>query len=339
MRVEPLRREAISRLYSTSATLRAEKRATVIARTRGVIERILVEEGDRVREGRPLAELENDEQRIAVERDRTNARTLANEAERQADLHAKGLTSEDAHEQAQRDAEEARHSLALSELELERTIIRAPFDGTILTRLLDPGDTVADGTEVYELADLDPLLADINVPERHVARLEPGQAVRLTVDATEDVVDARIERIAPLVDPETGTVKVTVVVDRAAGLRPGSFVRVDIVTDTHQDALVAPRSALVAEGNRWHMFGVESTDRGDAARRVDVTLGFENGDRVEVAEQIGSDEPLRAGDPVVVSGAPALSDGSPLEIIGDDEPARRPATEPGERRPSGRRAP
>lgn len=322
VRVERASREPISQLYSTSATLRAKKRATVIARTRGVIRELRAEEGMRVSAGQILAVLEDDEQRIAAERARTAAEVAASEFERQAGLLDQGLVSEDVYERLRRDAVDARHAAELAELELSRTRIRAPFSGVVLTRHLDVGATVSDGTAVYDLADVDPLEADVNIPERHVTRLRPGQSVRLTADASGGSVDARIERIAPSVDPTTGTVKVTVAVEAGAGLRPGAFVRADIVTATHSDALVVPRSALVAEGRRWHLYRL--TDDRDTVEQLEVTLGFETGERVEIASVV-TDNALAAGDEVVVIGASALSDGAVVQVV-DDLPAPAEAT-------------
>lgn len=318
VKVEPLRRDTITSVYSTSATLRADRRATVIARTRGVIERLAVEEGDLVEAGKVMAELENDEQRIAAARARTSSETARREVERLAGLLERGLVSEDEFEKSKRDADDARHALDLAELELSRTTIRAPFAGIVLQRHLDVGATVADGTAVYDLADVEPIYADINIPERHVTELSPDQRVQLTADATGDSVAASIERIAPLVDPATGTVKVTVAVEGASTLRPGAFVRVDIVTDTHDEVLVVRRSALVAEGRRWHLFRLKQGEQGATAEQVEVAIGFENGDKVEIARVVDEAIELAVGTPVVVVGAPALSDGAAVEVVEEE---------------------
>jgi membrane fusion protein (multidrug efflux system) len=135
-----------------------------------------------------------------------------------------------------------------------------------------------------------------------VARLQPGQMVRLMTDDNGGNGEAEIERIAPAVDPTTGTVKVTVAVRSAEGLRPGSFVRVGIVTDTHADTLVVPRSALVAEGRRWHLFRLHDDDPSQV-ELIEITRGFEEADRVE------------KGDPIVVTGASSLSDESTVEVL------------------------
>jgi len=312
VRTAPVVMEPLSSLYSTSASLRADRRATITARTRGVIRNLLVEEGDAVDENQEMAALENDEQRIALSRAVTARETLLRDLERSRNLHAEGLVSDEDFESVRRQSEDAGQAAALAELVLSRTIIRAPFAGVVVRRYLDVGATVADGSEVYDLADLSPLYADVEVPERHVISLAPGQAVRLTADAQDRVIPAVIQRIAPAVDPETGTVKVTLTVKGTTNIRPGAFVRVDIIVETHQEALVVPRLALVAEGTRWHLFRLE--DDG-TVRRLEVTLGFEEGDRVEILTVVSAGETLLPGSAIVVSGAPALSDGTPVQVV------------------------
>jgi membrane fusion protein (multidrug efflux system) len=304
VRADEILREPISSLYSTSATLRADRHATVTARTRGVVRRLAVEEGNRVSADQPLAYLEDDEQKIAAARARTTEETARRDHERLAGLYERGLVSVDEFETSRRDAEDAAHALDLAELELHRTVIRAPIAGIVVT--------------VYDLADLDPLYADINIPERHVRRLGPGQEVLLTADSTGIEAQAIIERIAPAVDPATGTVKVTVAIEGDSGLRPGAFVRVNIVTDTHTDAMVVARSALVAEGRRWHLYRL--TDDGTSVEQIEVELGFETGDRVEIVGAAKPDVSISAGDRVVVTGAPALSDGAKIRLATDDAP-------------------
>jgi len=305
--------EPISSLYSTSATLRADRQATVIARTRGVVRRLAVEEGNAVSASQPLAYLEDEEQAISAARARSAEETARRDYERLSGLYDRGLVSVDEYESKRRDAEDALHALELAELELSRTVIRAPIAGMVVTRHLDVGATVSDGTPVYDLADLHPLYADVNIPERHVTRLQPGQNVLLTADATGTVARAVIERIAPAVDPATGTVKVTVAVEGDSGLRPGAFIRVDIVTDTHVDALVVARSALVAEGRRWHLYRL--SEDGATVEQIEVELGFENSDRVEIATTTTAETAIEPGDRIVIVGAPALSDGATVRVM------------------------
>ncbi len=312
VRAAKARIEPLSSLYSTSATLRADKQATITARTQGVVRQLLVEEGDLVVENQPLAQLEDDEQKIVWEQARLSRDTTKRDYDRTRQLHDQGLISDEEFESTRREAEQAEQEAALAELNLSRTLIRSPFSGIILLRHLDVGATVSDGIPVYDIADLDPLYADVTVPERHVTRLKVNQTVRLFADATRVPISARIERIAPPVDPGTGTVKVTLAVEGDSPLRPGAFVRVNIVTDTHPDALVVPRSALVAEGRRWHLFRLD--DQEQTVEQLEVKIGYEEGELVEILEVIDAETGLKSGNAVVSEGASALTDGARVRV-------------------------
>jgi len=315
VRVAAIVQAPLSSLYTTSATLRAEKQAPVIARTRGVIEAILFEEGDFVHASVPLVKLENEEQRINRDRARSTLWKARSEVKRLQRLHDQQLLSDQEYDTAVQTMADARHAADLAELIFKRTTIRAPFEGVLLKRHLDLGATVSDGTTLFDIADLEPLYADVTVPERHVSRLSPGQQVRLTTDATDQTVAARIERLAPAVDPTTGTVKVTVAVEAGHPLRPGAFVRVAIVTDTHLEALTIPRSALVAEGRRWRVYRLNPD--GQSVQELEVQLGFEEEGRIELLPSADGGGSLQPGDELVVAGAPALSDGARVNVHRD----------------------
>lgn len=308
-----VRRGTLSAVYSTSSTLRADKQATVTARTKGVIQELLVEEGDWVEQGQPLAILENDEQRITFDQASATYETMKREFERAESLHGQELLSDEEFEAARRQSVDAEHTAALAELALSRTTIRATFSGRVLRRHLDVGATVGDGTPVYDVADLDPLYIDVQVPERQVSQLAAGQTVRLLADDDSPAGEAEIERIAPAVDPSTGTIKVTLTVRESGDLRPGGFVRVGIVTDTHDNILVVPRTALVAEGRRWHLFRIK--EDGKHVELLEVKRGYEEGDMVEIVEEGDGERPLREGDRVVVTGASSLDDGSAVQVV------------------------
>jgi len=106
---------------------------------------------------------------------------------------------------------------------------------------------------------------------------------------------------------------------------------VEIVTDTHEEALVVPRSALVAEGRRWHLFRLAETvgEEGQTVERVDVELGFESGDRVEISGVVGDGAAFEEGVEVVTAGAPALSEGAAVEVVreGQETPEAEPLPE------------
>lgn len=319
-------REPMASVYKTSGTLRSNRRATATSRTRGVIEQLLVEEGDVVQPGQVLAQLERAEQLLAVDRYEMTFSIKQREFERSRSLQEEELVSSAELELIRQQVEELQHDLDLARLNLERTTITAPFGGIVVQRHLDLGATVSDGTALFDLADVDPLYVDVSVPERHVARLAAGQTVQLYADAVAISARAAIERLAPVVDTATGTVKVTVSVDPTVALRPGAFVEIEVVTDVRPQALVVPRSALVAEGRRWLIYRL--ADSGDSVQALEVVLGFEQGQRVEIAALSKGGE-LAAGDRVIVRGASALSDGARVLVVPDpqSQPPKSPEAE------------
>jgi membrane fusion protein (multidrug efflux system) len=295
--------QPMARLYRTSARMRARVRTAVTARTRGVVQRLLVEAGDQVQVQQVLLQLENADQQIEVAAAQDAFRDRESAWKKAESLHERLALSNDTLREARLAYHEAKHRLARAALALQRTTIRAPFAGIVLTRATDAGARVDDGTPLLELADVSQLEADVAVPERHVPALRVGQTARL--EAAGHQFGAAIVRISPAVDPTSGTIKVTLRAEAGLDLRPGAFARVAIVTALHSTALVVPRSALVAEGGSWQLFRVRDGSPGEptTVERLLVEPGFEDGPWVEV---VGAS--LEVGQRVVVRGAAALAD-------------------------------
>jgi RND family efflux transporter MFP subunit len=162
------------------------------------------------------------------------------------------------------------------------------------------------------LADFDPLLARVHVPAKEFRRLLADQPVELTLDSVDQRLQGRITLVSPIIDPQSGTIKVTIEISSyPAGVRPGDFAEVRIVTDSHDRALLVPRLAVISEKGEdvVYVAAADST----AERRV-VTLGFTDNDFAEVMAGV------QAGEPVVVKGQRSLKHGAPLKILADTTP-------------------
>ena len=297
----------ISSYISSTANLVAENEVKVIAEADGRVERLLVEEGDYVRQGQTLATLVRGDAEMLREKARVRASNARIAWNRARDLKARELMPQADFEKIVMEKEVAEAELAEAEWRLSKTTIRAPFAGTVTGRMINIGQHVRPGDSLFILTDFDPLVARIFLPERDVIALKEGRDVRMTLRAASDVVfHGRIRQISPVVDTATGTVKVTVEAVRApAAVRPGAFVTVDIVRETKPNALRIPREAVIRELRDAHVFVVE----GEIARRRDLTLGIEEGGFVEAVSG------LKAGDAVIVAGQGALRDGSTIKVL------------------------
>ncbi|MCB1845039.1 MAG: efflux RND transporter periplasmic adaptor subunit, partial [Halioglobus sp.] len=305
--VELAGRGDIVSMYSGTAPIEAFAEATVIAKVGGEVREILVEEGDKVRVGQLLARLDGDRLRLAQAQAEANLQKLRRDFQRNQDLKDKSLISTGDFEKIQYEMEALEASYKLASLEVSYTDIRAPIDGVISERFVKKGNTIDVNAKLFQVTSLDPLLAYLHVPEREYRRMARGMPASIQVDALGGArYGASIARISPVVDPSTGTFKITVeVTDPQRRLKPGMFARIGIVSDTHADALQIPRSAIVDEGGETSVFVVDN----GLAKRLKVSTGLSANDKVEILNGLNGNEQI------IVVGQAGLRDGTRVQAI------------------------
>lgn len=297
----------IEAAYRGTATLEAEDEATVNAKTGGVIEQVLAEEGERVRAGQVLAQLETDRLRLEVVRAKAALDKLEQDYKRNESVYQRNLVSREAYERTKFELEGARAAHDLARLALRDAEVRAPFDGVVSQRHIKVGNMIQPGSPTFRVTRMDRLQAQIYVPERDIHKLAAGQPASLSVDAWPGkIFTGSILRVNPVVDAGTGTVKVTVAMTQGQpALKPGMFGRVEILYDRHENALLIPRDAVLTEDARHSVFVVKD---GRAQRRP-VSLGYSDARHYEVLDGVA------AGDQLVVTGQASLKDDSKVEVV------------------------
>ena len=329
------KREPISTYIVSNTTLEAIRKVTVYARLNAIVEEIRVEEGAVVREGEVLLRLEDrevrneyeqtsiavDEANLGLRRGEVQVQLSAADYERSLDLFEQRLISKQEFDQvslnnridglaletAQQGLEAARARLRAATIQLEYTEIPSPIDGVITERLVEVGDRVNGNEEVFSVEEFPPLWARIFVPERDLPQLKVAQKAQVRVDTFPDQdFEAAIKMINPTVDASSGTVKVTLEMERTDRLRPGMFGAVYIATETRPDALVVPKKAVLRERDENRIFVITAEN---LVEKRDVVLGFSEEDRVEVLEGI------QEGEDIVTVGYEGLADGYAVNII------------------------
>ena len=297
----------IDAAYRGTATLEAEDEATVNAKTAGVIETVLVEEGERVRAGQVLARLETERLQLEVTRAKAALDKLEQDYERNKSVYQRNLVSREAFERTKFEFDGARAAYDLARLSLRESEIKAPFDGVVSQRYIKIGNQIAIGSPAFRVTRMDRLQAQIYVPERDIHKLAAGQAAVLAVDAWPDrLFRGEILRVNPVVDAQTGTVKVTVAMaPQQPELKPGMFGRVEIRYDRREQALLIPKDAVLTEDAAQSVFVVAD---GKARRRA-IRTGYGDAEHYEVLEG------LRAGEQVVTTGQTNLKDDAAVEIV------------------------
>ncbi|MBN1782931.1 efflux RND transporter periplasmic adaptor subunit [bacterium] len=298
---------SISAYYSSTATLETEAETDVVAKVGGVVQRIYVEEGDHVRAGQVLAKLDEEKLKFQVDQARASLDKLKNEYNRSQELFKKELISTETFQQAKYSYEVQKAAYKLAELDLDYTDIRAPIGGVVAERMIKVGNMVALHASVFRITGLDTLLAVLYVPERHLSKLHVKQKAVLEVDAVEGALfQGSVKRISPVVDPSSGTVKVTIeVTDKTRRLKPGMFTRVKVVYDVHEGVMLLPKDAVLAEDRASSVFVVNDS----LVFKRDIETGYVNTTFIEITRGI------MPGDTVVTVGKNSLKDSSRVEIV------------------------
>ncbi len=293
--------------FTGTATIEAEEETEVVAKVGGIVEQLLVEEGQYVKAGDVLAKLDDEKIAFQLAQVKANLRKLESNYQRNMDLHAKKLISTEVFQQARFEYEYQQAAYELAELDLKYTAIRTPISGVVAERLIKVGNMILPNQSVFRVAGLNPLIAVLHIPERHLAKLRTGQRATLGVDAIKhEDFSGRIKRISPVVDPVTGTVKVTIEThDPSRRLRPGMFARLRIIHDVHENVMLAPKDAIISEDRISSVFVV----RDSTAYRQEIELGYTNTIHVEVLAG------LQPGDTIVTTGKGSLKDSCKVHIV------------------------
>jgi membrane fusion protein (multidrug efflux system) len=297
----------ISAYFSGTATLEAKEETDVVAKVGGVVKQILAEEGDEVQSGKVLAKLDDEKLAVQLQQARANLQKLENEYQRSHELFKKNLISTEEFQRAQYEYEHQKASYDLANLDLQYTSIRSPINGVIAQRLIKRGNMILTNQAVFRVTGLNPLQAVLYVPEHQMGKMQVGQTAHLRVDAVPDnVCTGRIERISPVVDPSTGTMKVTIEIDNAEHrLKPGMFTRIDVVYDVRANTLLVPKNAIMAEDRESCVFVVKDSV---ALRRL-VETGYVNTSHTEILKGLEKD------DVVVTTGKSSLKDSIKVDVV------------------------
>jgi RND family efflux transporter MFP subunit len=298
-----------SRLH-LNGVLTTEGEIKVYPLVAGHVGRLRVEEGDRVRAGDTLLVLEDAEILLSERRLRLEKEKALSDLERVRQLAEARLVPEQDLHDAQYLADKAKLAWESARLTVQRSRVTAPVGGMVGRRLVQQGDFVQPGTQLFTLVDDRELISVLDVPERELSRLHQGQTVDLRLSSAEGTPrQGWIKRISPVVDPASGTVRVTVgVKDPTRALRAGMYARFSILTDTRTDVVTVPKRALIYDRDLSYVWVAGDT----SAVRRQLQRGYEDEERVEVRQG------LTAGEQLVVVGQSALKPGSPIRVVKRD---------------------
>ena len=317
---------------------------TVILRPEvsGRVSRIGFKDGERVRRGQLLVQLDDLLQRAQMKQAEAQSSIARSNLQRSRDLLAQNFVSQSAVDQNVAALDVADAQVALAKAQLARLVITAPFDGVAGIKLISLGDYLKDGADIVSLEDRSRLLVDFRLPERFVGATKPGLPVTFALDAMPGKgFSGTIEALDSLVDANGRSLLVRARIDKPLPeLKSGMFARSRVLFAVRDNAVVVPEEALVPLGGKQYLYKVVDAPAGDGAKgpakvsqRIEARLGVRTAGKVEILQG------LKAGELVVTAGHQRLrGDAQPLRIVDLSKPAGEGAGKGGGK-PSGASAP
>lgn len=307
MRVDAavVQRGSMQERIRTTGTLQADESVELTGETSGKITEIRFEEGTRVQRGELLVQI-NDAELQAEKKRLTHRLQLATDrAERQKQLLAEGGVSQEEYDATVNEVEVLKAELELVEARIEKTKVRAPFNGIVGLREVSEGAYVSPQTKITTLQRINPIKIDFSVSEQYASRVRAGQSIVFTVRGRDRPLSGQVYAANTDVDPDTRTLQLRARTPNPDGtLRPGMFANVTVTLGTIDDAIVVPSFAVVPTLDGQRVFLYEN----GTAQPQNVTLGIRTDSTVQVTDGLS----LR--DTVLTSGIQELRAGLPVRI-------------------------
>ena len=301
------RREPVVETLSSVGTLLANEVVEVKSEIEGTLVSLPFQEGQRVQKGDLIAQLDDSERSAALAEAESNFKLTQITFERNKQLFADKLVSQQEYDQSQAAFSAMRATVERRKSELKHTRILASFPGTTGGRQVSPGQVISKNTTITWVVDLDRLKAEFSVPERFLGLLRVGQKVDLTVAAfASEKFVGDVYFIAPQVDPNTRTALIRAYVNNQdQRLKPGMFANLDLALRVKENAVLVPEPALMPIGDRVAVLVV---DKEQIAQLRPVKVGMRTAGMAEILSGINS------GELVIVEGTQKARPGGKVRL-------------------------
>jgi len=315
--VQELKKSSISKLINTTGTALATYSVELNAEMSGLYSLQNnpatgkpYKLGDAVKKGQLIIRFEDQEYEngIALESRKLSLEIAEQEQSKQKALYEKGGVTLSEMRNTEVRVTNARYDLENATLNLEKMSVRAPFNGVIVSLPhYTPQSRVTQGSQMVGLMAYSRMYMDINLPESAIEYVRSNQPVYIThYTLPDDTLSGVISELSPAISTETRTFKGKILINNdQLKLRPGMFVKADIVVDKADSAIVIPKELVISRRNRKYVYIVE---RNSAILR-DIQTGLEDEDNIEVIEG------LNENDNLIIRGYETLRENSRVKVL------------------------
>jgi len=298
---------------SFQGTVKTMKNINVYPEIPGQLLEVMVVEGQKVEKDQVLARIDDGGLLAQLAQAKSQlllAETVFNRQER---LWSQNIGSEIQFLQAKTQFESAEKAVDALSLQAEKSVVRAPFDGTVDQIFKEPGTIVAPGmgSELFRVVNIDEVYVEVDVPETHITSISEGSKVRVNLSAIGEEIDARISRVSKVINPSNRSFSVEVPLENKSGfIRPNLMASVAINDYSNKSAIMIPQSVVSenAEGKQY-CFALEKSAEGYVAKRLIIETGKTSEDFIEVLEGVDN------GALLITEGAKKVSDNQPVKWL------------------------
>lgn len=304
---EPAKQGRITRKITAVGSLLANQDVALRPEVQGLVTKVHFQNGVEVAKNAPIIEV--DPTNYAAQYKEALAKYNFHKAvyNRLKVLTEKKFGSQQKLEEAEAAYEAAEASRNIAKSRLDKTVIKAPFEGVLSLNNIGVGSFVSEQKEILTIVDVDPIKIDFTIPSSFLQSVKVGQNVKIRVDGFNDMVrEAKIESIDSRVDPNSFSILARAIIDnKDRTLKPGLFARVEVEVGVKEDATLVPENAVDGNGEEKWVYKVSN----GKANKVLVETGNQDGDIIEITQGI------RPGDMVITAGIVKVGNGYPVKIV------------------------
>ncbi|GAB1856998.1 efflux RND transporter periplasmic adaptor subunit [Flavobacteriaceae bacterium MHTCC 0001] len=279
----------------------------------GMLTRVYVKEGQKVKKGQVLAKIDDGGLSQQLSQVKIQADLAKTTYERQKRLWDQKIGSEIQYLQAKSSYEAQEEMVNQMQQQVGKTLVRAPFSGTIDDVITEQGSVVAPGqSTLFRIVNLDDMYIETDVPERYVADIIPGKEVHVNFPVLGKDIDAKVRQAGNFINPANRTFKVEVALPKKdVSIKPNLTAKLKINDYTNKKAVLIPQSIISenAEGDQYVYTISDKEGQTAKAKRAIITTGKTQGDNIEVISGIAS------GDEIIMEGARSVKDGQKVKIL------------------------
>ncbi len=308
-----VRPELFRHFIQVQGIVESDNNILIPAQASGVVKSILVRQGDAVRRGQLLAELDGAVLERSIAELENGLELAVTVYERQDRLWEKNIGSELEFLQAKNNKENLEKKLETLQEQYKLTKIYAPISGTVDDVLIKEGEMAGAGTGTIRIVQLSRLKLTASLSENYISRVERGDSVQVRVPVADREMELNIDAVSQVIDPDTRTFQIEIRIPaQEKGLKPNMLAVITINDYSNPEAITVPQNVVQETGSEHFLFVAEERDGGWVARRRTVIPGENYADRIEIREG------LSVGEVVVTFGFQNLADGQPISIQGEE---------------------